>query len=99
MSGEGEPRIARRLRIHGRVQGVGFRYALAAKAKSLGLSGWVRNRSDGSVEALACGPRAAVDTLIAWAYQGPPAARVDRVVTADESDSECGESFSQRATL
>jgi len=99
MSGDGEARSARRLRIDGRVQGVGFRYALAAKAKSLGLCGWVRNRSDGSVEALVCGTRASVDALTAWAHQGPPSARVERVVTADDSGSDCGSGFSQRATL
>jgi len=67
----------RRLLISGRVQGVGFRYALQRKAERLGLAGWVRNRSDGSVEALAQGSPDAVNALTEWARRGPPAARVD----------------------
>jgi len=68
--------ITRRLQITGRVQGVGFRYALQHEADKLGLTGWVRNRSDGSVEALVQGTPAAVEALTAWARRGPPAARV-----------------------
>lgn len=68
--------IARRLTIQGRVQGVGFRYALADQARARKLSGWVRNRRDGSVEALVAGPDADVEALIAWSHRGPPAARV-----------------------
>ena len=68
--------IARRLTIQGRVQGVGFRYALADQARARNLSGWVRNRRDGSVEALVAGPDADVEALIAWSHRGPPAARV-----------------------
>ena len=81
---------ARLLRIRGLVQGVGYRNALLREATRLGLSGWVRNRSDGSVEALAAqigvpadalaaGPAPALDGLIAWARRGPPAARVSEV--------------------
>lgn len=71
--------IARRLTIRGRVQGVGFRYALADQARARKLSGWVRNRRDGSVEAIVAGPETDVDALIAWAHRGPPAARVSAV--------------------
>jgi len=71
--------IARRVTINGRVQGVGFRYALADEARARKLSGWVRNRRDGSVEAVVAGPEADVEALIAWAHQGPPAARVTAV--------------------
>jgi acylphosphatase len=67
------------LRIHGRVQGVGYREALCREAERLGVTGWVRNRSDGSVEALASGPAAAVDALAAWCELGPPLAQVLRV--------------------
>ncbi len=69
------------LRIHGRVQGVGFRWSLREKALTLGLSGWVRNRHDGSVEALARGPEAAVSALVEWAKQGPAGAQVLSVET------------------
>lgn len=67
---------ARLLRVRGRVQGVGYRNALQAEAARLALSGWVRNRSDGCVEALIAGPAEHLDTLVAWARRGPPAARV-----------------------
>jgi acylphosphatase len=81
--------ITRRLRISGRVQGVGFRYALQHEARSIGLAGWVRNRSDGSVEAVVHGSQKAVAALTAWAQRGPPAARVAdvRVEPAPESES------------
>lgn len=68
--------MIRRLQITGRVQGVGFRYAMQHEAMRLGLTGWVRNRRDGSVEALAQGTAESVDALIAWARHGPPGARV-----------------------
>lgn len=93
--------IARRLLIEGRVQGVGFRWSLHAEALTLGLRGWVRNRSDGSVEALICGEEGAVDALTVWAHRGPDTARVDRVVCTDASSSDIAEfgPFKQRATL
>jgi acylphosphatase len=72
----------RRLRIHGLVQGVGFRYSLHREAVRLGLAGWVRNRRDGTVEAVVAGPAPAVEALVAWAHRGPPSARVDRVEVA-----------------
>ena len=67
------------LRIAGRVQGVGYRYALRAEALANGVSGWVRNRRDGTVEAVLQGAPAAVDSVIEWARRGPPAARVTDV--------------------
>lgn len=70
---------ARRLRIHGLVQGVGFRWAMAREAAGLGASGWVRNRYDGTVEALVCGDDATVARLIAWARSGPDGADVSHV--------------------
>ncbi|MEV7874264.1 acylphosphatase [Microbacterium sp. NPDC089188] len=62
--------------VTGRVQGVGFRYALRAEAERLGTRGWVRNRRDGAVEALVAGDPDAVEGVIAWANDGPPSARV-----------------------
>jgi len=67
------------LRIFGRVQGVGFREAMCREADRLGVTGWVRNRRDGSVEALVRADAAAVEALVDWARRGPPAARVERV--------------------
>jgi acylphosphatase len=69
----------RHLVVHGRVQGVGFRASLAWEADKLGVTGWVRNRRDGTVEAMIQGIDEAVAATIAWAQRGPPGARVDRV--------------------
>ncbi len=71
--------ITRHLRIEGRVQGVFYRASLIDEARRLGLAGWVRNRRDGSVEAVVQGPPAAVQALIDWAHQGPPRAQVNAV--------------------
>jgi acylphosphatase len=78
-------RIAKRLLITGRVQGVGFRFYTQRKARELGLTGWVRNCSDGSVEAVIQGTPGAVETMIAWAQRGPPSAVVADVRIADAS--------------
>ncbi|KQV81066.1 acylphosphatase [Massilia sp. Root351] len=75
--------MAKRLIIEGRVQGVGYRATLANEAAALGLQGWVRNRSDGSVEAVVDGDAQAVDAIIAWARRGPPAAVVSKVAIED----------------
>jgi acylphosphatase len=69
------------------VQGVGFRDALCGEAQERGVAGWVRNRTDGSVEALVQGPPDRVAGLIAWARRGPPASRVDEV-QVEASDEE-----------
>lgn len=69
----------RRVRIHGRVQGVFFRNWTMDKALALGVQGWVRNRRDGSVELLAHGADEAVEALIAECRTGPPAAQVERI--------------------
>lgn len=77
-----------RLRIHGLVQGVNFRYLARQRARALGLRGWVRNRPEGTVEAVAVGPADGVDQFISWARQGPSSARVDRL---DLEDDDCDE--------
>ena len=71
--------LSRRLVITGTVQGVGFREALREEARRLGVRGWVRNRRDGSVEALLHGAPEAVDALTEWARRGPRLARVTGV--------------------
>ncbi len=71
--------VSQRLTIRGRVQGVGYRYAFCSEADRHGVSGWVRNRTDGSVEALVQGDAERVAALVRWARRGPPAARVDEV--------------------
>ena len=73
-------RVTIHLRIEGRVQGVGYRDGLLTEALSRGVSGWVRNRRDGTVEAVVQGERGAVDAVVAWARRGPPAARVTSMV-------------------
>ena len=68
-----------RVIVSGRVQGVGFRYATLGRARSRGVSGHVRNRPDGTVEAVFEAPPEAVDALVAWCGRGPAGARVDDV--------------------
>ena len=80
MSAAEQPIVAFRVEIYGRVQGVWFRAWTEKTARNKGLSGWVRNRSDGSVEALIVGPANEVEAMIGECSQGPPAARVDDVV-------------------
>jgi acylphosphatase len=93
--------VCRRLVIHGLVQGVGYRWSMAREAEGIGgLTGWVRNRRDGTVEAVVAGDPAHVDALIAWAEIGPSAARVTRVtVNGASADGLPARGFEQRPTL
>lgn len=90
--------VTRKLRIHGRVQGVFYRGWSHDQARSLGLSGWVRNRSDGTVEMLLTGEEEKVAAMINRAQRGPPAARVDRI-DAEVANEPAPEGFEQRPTL
>ena len=74
--------IARRVRIRGLVQGVGFRWSMQGEAARLGVVGWVRNRADGSVEAFVQGDEAAVSRLLGWCERGPPGSHVEAVESA-----------------
>jgi acylphosphatase len=73
-----------RVRIEGRVQGVGYRYWTRRVAGELGLSGWVRNRRDGAVEALFSGPADDVARMLARCRAGPPSAQVTSVAVLEE---------------
>ena len=85
-----------RVRVEGFVQGVFYRYSTQQKAHELGVNGWVRNLRDGNVECLLEGERTRVETLIRWCHQGPPGARVERVITDWEEYAGDLERFSIR---
>lgn len=89
--------VGRHLLIRGVVQGVGFRWFLLQEARKLRVNGWVRNLRDGRVEALLCGPQAAVAALIYWASSGPAGARVDEVWV--EESPERAQGFEKRPTI
>ena len=88
--------MAKHLVISGRVHGVGFRYSMAEEAGRLGATGWVRNRRDGTVEAVLDGPADVLDALLAWARRGPPSARVTGVQISESAET--FERFETRAT-
>jgi acylphosphatase len=74
------------VRITGQVQGVGFRAWAEQAARARGLKGWVRNRRDGSVEALIAGPDDKVDEMLGYLWVGPEASRVERIATEPASE-------------
>ncbi len=76
--------IRRRVIVHGFVQGVGFRYAVVRAARSRGVSGWVRNNPDRTVEAVFEGESDAVEAVVRWCEEGPRGADVDGVEVFDE---------------
>ena len=94
--------VTRHLVVRGLVQGVGYRWSMVQAAERLGVRGWVRNRRDGSVEALAAGEVDAVEALVRWARQGPAGARVDAVDVNEPNDvtaaDDLPDSFTQRET-
>lgn len=91
--------IRRRLAVTGRVQNVFYRDWFVERARGFGLDGWIRNRADGSVEAVVQGPAEMVAAMIASARDGPPAARVAEVVESDDTPAETLHGFEKRATL
>ncbi len=92
-----DERRAVRARIHGRVQGVWYRGWTVDRARALGLNGWVRNRADGTVEAVFAGPAAAVERMLDICREGPPAAVV-RDVAVEPAEDPGAAPFEQRAT-
>jgi acylphosphatase len=94
---DGEPE-ALHFAITGRVQGVGFRWSMVNEARRLGLTGWVRNVRDGSVEAFACGKPPALDALAAWASHGPAGARVEHIDISPARADPALHDFAQAAT-
>jgi acylphosphatase len=91
--------IARQLTIRGRVQGVFYRGWAVETARALGLRGWVRNRRDGTVEAVVQGEAESVRRFVERAKRGPPAARVDGIELGEATVREDLAGFSQLATL
>ncbi|HET6183564.1 MAG TPA: acylphosphatase [Acetobacteraceae bacterium] len=87
--------IAKRVVIKGAVQGVGFRDWMVARARLLGVDGWVRNRPDGAVEAVIAGDADAVEELLRACRRGPPAARVTSI-TDELADPPPGPGFVRR---
>jgi len=81
------PKKTLHLVIHGRVQGVFFRDSMRREAQHLTVAGWVRNRSDGTVEAAVQGEPADVDAIVRWARRGPQHAQVERVEIAPHDGS------------
>lgn len=90
--------IRRRVVVSGRVQGVFFRQTTKQRALELGLLGWVRNRADGTLEAVFQGRSAAVADMLSWCHQGPPGARVAAVDISEEPLEEPFPRFSVRRT-
>jgi acylphosphatase len=87
----------RHLTITGDVQGVGYRYSMVMAAHRFGVTGWVRNRSDGSVEAMVAGDAEAVAAMIAWSRHGPAGAEVGHVEV--ELGSGAFDDFRQHPTV
>ena len=85
--------------IHGRVQGVFYRQSAQETAEGLGLRGWVRNRRDGTVEAVVEGEPGGVDAFVAWCHRGPPMASVSQVELTREEPVLLPEGFHVRPTL
>ena len=90
--------IRRRLIVTGRVQNVFYRDWFVEQAEALGLDGWVRNRADGSVEAVVEGAAEMVDAIVARAREGSPASRVQHVAVSDDAPAESLSGFEKRPT-
>jgi acylphosphatase len=87
-----------RLRIEGFVQAVGYRNFVIGEAARLGIDGWIRNRSDGTVEALVSGPNAAVETLVGFCMKGPPGSTIKNV-ELHKAEAPAEKGFKRRPSL
>ncbi len=85
--------------IHGRVQGVGFRAWMSERANELGLQGWVRNRNEGSLEALLRGDEDALEELLGECEYGPPEAEVDDIAIQESMSDDIDDGFYTRSTV
>jgi len=83
--------------VTGAVQGVGYRYTMRMIAREAGVTGWVRNLRDGSVEAEVQGAPGAVDEVLAWMAEGPPGSRVDSARLSESALSPAEQSFEVRS--
>ena len=90
--------VTKRLVIHGRVQGVGYRYSMTGAARRMSVTGWVRNRRDGTVEAIVQGVPSAIDQITDWARRGPAGASVTQVEVFEDAEPEIYASFTQQST-
>lgn len=88
--------MRKRVVVHGRVQGVAFRYSVRQRAGSTGVAGWVRNCPDGTVEAVFEGSDEAVERMVDWCRSGPRGAVVERAEVSEEEDSESLDGFEVR---
>jgi acylphosphatase len=88
--------IARHLTITGRVQGVGYRYSLHKQAQALGVLGWCKNLTNGSVEVHVQGPEPAVTEIVGWCYDGPPHAVVSAIEVREETPDNSLQAFEVR---
>lgn len=86
-------KVCRHYHVFGRVQGVWYRGSARDQAQRLGLSGWVRNCADGSVEIVACGSPEALEKFKSWLHEGPSAARVERVEEMEASEAPGDDDF------
>lgn len=93
----GSANVTKLIRLHGRVQGVYYRESMCRKAAGFGVTGWVRNRRDGTVEAMLQGSAEAVQQMLAWARRGPEMASVTEM--EEEEGSGCYSGFERRETV